>query len=279
MRLDLYLYENGYAASRQRAKVLIDAGQVYIDGVQRTKASFAVSDDRPVSVEIRGEVMPYVGRGGYKMAGMLDGFSVDPTGFVCVDIGASTGGFTDCLLQRGAAKVYAVDSGSDQLVQSLREDDRVVVMEQFNARSLDDSHTGGRVSLCVCDVSFISLSKIFEPVTRILCDYDPQTKAGSFLALIKPQFEAGKEHIGKGGIVRDKKVYLRVISDLIAAAETHELYCISVLPSPILGGDGNREFLAHFAYRAPDAANRALGDRNCLLNIIAMESSKNACSE
>lgn len=268
MRLDLYLYENGYAASRQRAKVLIDAGQVYIDGVQRTKASFAVSDDRPVSVEIRGEVMPYVGRGGYKMEGMLDGFSVDPRGFVCVDIGASTGGFTDCLLQRGAKKVYAVDSGSDQLAQSLREDDRVVVMEQFNARSLDETHTGGRVDLCVCDVSFISLTKIFEPVTRVLCDYDPQTKAGSFLALIKPQFEAGREHIGKGGIVRDKNVYLRVISDLIAAAEAEELYCISVLPSPIRGGDGNREFLAHFAFRAPGEANRALGDRNCLLNII-----------
>ncbi|MBR5869716.1 MAG: TlyA family RNA methyltransferase [Clostridia bacterium] len=268
MRLDLYLYENGYAESRQRAKVLIDAGQVYIDGVQRTKASFAIPEDRDVSVEIRGEIMPYVGRGGYKMAGMLDGFSVDPAGFVCVDIGASTGGFTDCLLQRGAERVFAVDSGTDQLAQKLREDDRVVVMEQFNARALDDTHTNGKVDLCVCDVSFISLTKIFEPVTRVLSDYDPQTKAGSFLALIKPQFEAGKESIGKGGIVRDKKVYLRVITDLIRAAEEAELYCVSVLPSPILGGDGNREFLAHFAYRAPACANRALLERNCLLNII-----------
>ncbi len=271
MRLDLYLYENGHAPSRQRAKVLIDAGQVYIDGVQRTKASFSVPDDTEVSVEIRGEVMPYVGRGGYKMAGMLDGFSVNPTDFTCVDIGASTGGFTDCLLQRGAARVFAVDSGSDQLAQSLREDDRVVVMEQFNARALDDSHTNGKVDLCVCDVSFISLTKIFEPVTRVLCEYNPATKAGSFLALIKPQFEAGKEYIGKGGIVRDKKVYLRVISDLIRAAEEWGLYCVAVLPSPILGGDGNREFLAHFAHRAPNAANRALGDRNCLLKIISVE--------
>ncbi|MBE6656868.1 MAG: TlyA family RNA methyltransferase [Ruminococcaceae bacterium] len=269
MRLDLYLTENGYAASRQRAKVLIDAGQVYIDGVQRTKASFSVPDRADIRVEIRGEVMPYVGRGGYKMAGALDGFDVNPAGFVCVDIGASTGGFTDCLLQRGAVKVYAVDSGSDQLAQSLRDDDRVVVMEQFNARALDETHTGGRVDLCVCDVSFISLTKIFEPVTRVLCDYHPQTRAGSFLALIKPQFEAGKEYIGKGGIVRDKKVYLRVITDLIRAAEEMGLYCVSVIPSPILGGDGNREFLAHFACRAPSAANRALLDRNCLLNIIS----------
>ena len=271
MRLDLYLYENGYAPSRQRAKVLIDAGQVYIDGVQRTKASFSVPEDTAVTVEIRGEVMPYVGRGGYKMEGMLDGFSVNPRGFVCVDIGASTGGFTDCLLQNGAKQVYAVDSGSDQLTQSLREDARVTVMEQFNARALDDTHTNGKVDLCVCDVSFISLTKIFEPVTRVLSDYDPATKAGSFLALIKPQFEAGKEHIGKGGIVRDKKVYLRVIADLIRAAEEMELYCVSVLPSPILGGDGNREFIAHFAYHAPEAANRALGDRNCLLKIISGE--------
>lgn len=268
MRLDLYLFENGHAESRQRAKLLIDAGQVYIDGVQRTKASFSVPDDRDVTVEIRGEVMPYVGRGGYKMAGMLEGFSVDPTGFVCVDIGASTGGFTDCLLQNGAKCVYAVDSGTDQLAQKLRDDDRVVVMEQFNARALDDSHTGGRVDLCVCDVSFISITKIFEPVTRVLSEYDPATKAGSFLALIKPQFEAGKEHIGKGGIVRDKKVYLRVITDVIRAAEACGLYCISVLPSPIVGGDGNREFLAHFAHKAPTAANRALLERNCLLNII-----------
>lgn len=277
MRLDLYLFENGYAASRQRAKTLIDAGQVYIDGVQRTKASFPVPEDSDVKVEIRGEVMPYVGRGGYKMAGMLDGFSVDVCGFVCVDIGASTGGFTDCLLQRGAGKVFAVDSGSDQLAEVLRCDDRVVVMEQFNARALDMTHTGGRVDLCVCDVSFISLTKIFEPVTRVLCDYDAATGRGSFLALIKPQFEAGREAIGKGGIVRDKKVYLRVLTDVIRSAEEHGLYCVSVLPSPILGGDGNREFLAHFVHRAPDAANRALGDRNCLLNIIAMESSKNAC--
>ena len=268
MRLDLYLCEHGYAESRQRAKVLIDAGQVYIDGVQRTKASFSVSEDTDVSVEIRGEIMPYVGRGGYKMAGMLDGFSVNPTDFVCVDIGASTGGFTDCLLQRGARRVYAVDSGSDQLAQKLRDDDRVIVMEQFNARALDTEHTDGTVDLCVCDVSFISLTKIFEPVTRVLSEYNPATKAGSFLALVKPQFEAGRESVGKGGIVRDKKVWLRVLTDIIRAAEEAELYCISVLPSPILGGDGNRDFLAHFAHKAPQAANRALLDRNCLLNII-----------
>ncbi len=268
MRLDLYLCENGYAASRQRARSLIDAGQVYIDGVQRTKASFAVPDGTAVSVEIRGEIMPYVGRGGYKMAGMLDGFAVDVTGAVCVDIGASTGGFTDCLLQRGAGHVFAVDSGTDQLAEKLRTDDRVTVMEQFNARALDVSHTGTAVDFCVCDVSFISITKMFEPVTRVLSRYDPQTKTGSFLALIKPQFEAGRDALGKGGVIRDKKVWLRVLSDVIAAAAEAGLYCISVLPSPILGGDGNREFLAHFAHGVPEVQNRALSDRNCLLNII-----------
>lgn len=266
MRLDLFLFTKGYADSRQKAKNLISGGQIYVGGEQKTKASFDIPDG--AEIEIRGEVMPYVGRGGYKMAGALDGFFVDVTGFSCVDIGASTGGFTDCLLQRGAAGVFAVDSGSGQLAQKLRCDDRVTVMEQFNARELDSTHTGGRVDLCVCDVSFISLAYMFEPVTRVLREYDRETRAGSFLALIKPQFEAGREAIGKNGIVRDKKVYLRVLSDIIAAAKEKELYCVGILPSPILGGDGNREFLAHFAYRAPEAANAALGDRSCLVKII-----------
>ena len=143
MRLDLYLHTNGFTDSRQKAKVLISGGQVYIDGIQRTKASFEVPDG--AAAEIRGEVMPYVGRGGYKIAGALDAFRVDVHDFVCADIGASTGGFTDCLLQRGAARVYAIDSGSDQLAQKLRDDARVVVMEQFNARALESCHTGGLV--------------------------------------------------------------------------------------------------------------------------------------
>ena len=244
MRLDLYLCENGYAASRQRARSLIDAGQVYIDGVQRTKASFSVPDGTAVSVEIRGEIMPYVGRGGYKMAGMLDGFAVDVTGAVCVDIGASTGGFTDCLLQRGAGHVFAVDSGTDQLAEKLRTDDRVTVMEQFNARALDRSHTGTAVDFCVCDVSFISITKMFEPVTRVLSRYDPQTKTGSFLALIKPQFEAGRSAVGRGGIVKDAKVHLRVLQEMVDTFHANGFLIGGMTVSPITGGDGNVEFLA-----------------------------------
>ena len=239
MRLDLYLYENGYAASRQRARVLIDAGQVYIDGVQRTKASFNVPDGGAVNVEIRGEVMPYVGRGGYKMAGMLDGFSVNPAGFVCVDIGASTGGFTDCLLQNGAKLVYAVDSGSDQLAQVLREDDRVVVMEQFNARALDETHTNGRVDLCVCDVSFISLTKIL-PVLKTLLKQNAQC-----VCLIKPQFEAGKEKVGKKGVVREASTHLEVVEKIKDFSLSLKFSVLNLEFSPIKGPQGNIEYLIH----------------------------------
>ena len=239
MRLDLYLYENGYAASRQRARVLIDAGQVYIDGVQRTKASFNVPDGDAVTVEIRGEVMPYVGRGGYKMAGMLDGFSVNPAGFVCVDIGASTGGFTDCLLQNGAKLVYAVDSGSDQLAQVLREDDRVVVMEQFNARALDETHTNGRVDLCVCDVSFISLTKIL-PVLKTLLKQNAQC-----VCLIKPQFEAGKEKVGKKGVVREASTHLEVVEKIKDFSLSLKFSVLNLEFSPIKGPQGNIEYLIH----------------------------------
>ena len=153
MRLDLYLYTNRYTDSRQKAKALISGGQVYVNGVQRTKASYEVQMD--AAIEIRGEVMPYVGRGGYKLAGALQAFSIHASGFICADISASTGGFTDCLLQQGAAKVFSIDSGSDQLAQKLRCDSRVVVMEQFNARDLESAHTNDTVDLCVCDVSFI----------------------------------------------------------------------------------------------------------------------------
>ncbi|MBQ3065714.1 MAG: TlyA family RNA methyltransferase [Clostridia bacterium] len=266
MRLDLRLYQNGYTDSRQKAKNLIENGSVYVNGKQITKASFDVFEN--AQIEIRGEVMPYVGRGGYKLAGALDAFCVVPTDFVCVDIGSSTGGFTDCLLQRGAKRVYAVDSGTDQLAASLRTDARVVVMERFNARDLSSEVIGELADLCVCDVSFISLTHIFPPVARLLKPYDKQSGAGIFVALIKPQFEAGREHIGKGGIVRDKRVYMRVIADLIEAARASRLYCTAVIPSPILGGDGNREFLAQFVFDAPDAENRSLSDRKCIQNII-----------
>ncbi len=266
MRLDLFLYTNGYADSRSKAQAMIAGGNIYVNGKQITKASYDTQDG--AEIEIRGETLPYVGRGGYKLEGALDAFGVSPDGFVCADIGASTGGFTDCLLKRGAVHVYAIDSGSDQLAEKLRLDGRVTVMEHFNARNLQAADIGGQCELCVCDVSFISLAHIFAPVTRVLRDYDPDTHAGSFVTLIKPQFEAGRESIGKNGIVRDKKVYLRVLSDIVRGAATHGLYCKSIIPSPIPGGDGNREFLGFFAHRAPGEANLALSDRDTLMKII-----------
>ena len=237
---------------------MITAGNVFVNGTAVTKPAFDADGD--ITVEIRGEVLPYVGRGGYKLAGALDAFRIDPAGFTCVDIGASTGGFTDCLLQRGASFVYAVDSGSGQLAPSLLADERVCSLEKFNARQLDASATNGPVSLAY----------MFEPVTRVLCPYDRKTKAGSFLALIKPQFEAGREAIGKNGIVHDPKVHLRVVQNVIACAQSCGLYCAGVAPSPILGGDGNREFLGWFANGCPEAQDTALSDRAALIRALGL---------
>ncbi len=272
MRLDIYLYTNGYTDSRRKAQTLIAGGNIYVNGKQITKASHETADG--TEIEIRGDVMPYVGRGGYKLEGALDVFCVAPAGFVCADIGASTGGFTDCLLQRGAAHVYAIDSGSDQLAEKLRADPRVTVMEHFNAKNLTADDIGGVCDLCVCDVSFISLTHIFAPVTRVLKPYNAENDSGSFVTLIKPQFEAGRESIGKNGIIRDEKVYLRVLTDIVRAAASHGLYCKKIIPSPILGGDGNREFLGFFAYHAPDEADISLSDKNVLMNIIHSDNRK-----
>ncbi len=266
MRLDVYLYTNGYADSRAKAQTLIAGGNIYICGKQITKASYDTKEG--TAIEIRGEVLPYVGRGGYKLEAALDTFRVVPMGFICTDIGSSTGGFTDCLLQRGASHVYAVDSGSDQLAPSLRADARVTVMEKFNAKNLCADDIDGLCDLCVCDVSFISLSHIFTPVTRILKPYEKETNRGSFVTLIKPQFEAGRESVGKNGIVRDKKVYLRVLADVVHEAASVGLYCKGIMPSPITGGDGNHEFLGHFVKDAPQEANLALSDKTTLTAII-----------
>ena len=267
MRLDLYLYKIGYTDSRAKAQTLISEGKIYIDGKQITKPSHETPDG--TEPQIRGEVMPYVGRGGYKLARALEVFGVDPGGFVCADIGASTGGITDCLLQRGVKHVYAVDSGTDQLAEKLRADDRVTVMEHYIAMNLDTDDLGEqKMDLCVCDVSFISQTLLFDAVVRILKPYKRETGTGCFVTLIKPQFEAGRDAIGKNGIVRDKKVYLRVLETLVRCAAERGLYCFGLAPSPILGGDGNREFLGIFANGDPAAADLTLSDRTVLMKII-----------
>lgn len=239
MRIDKYLFEKGFAQSRQKAKETVEAGLVYIDGKAVNKPSYEF-DPETKTVEVKGKPYVYVSRGGVKLEHALKSFNISVDGLVCADIGSSTGGFTDCLLRSGAKKVFAIDSGTDQLHESLRDDSRIVIMENFNARNLSVSVLGETVNIAVCDLSFISQTHIYAPVADILKD------SGLFVSLIKPQFEAGREHLSKGGIVRDKKVHKRVIDSLIASASSHRLYCKGLAVSPIQGGDGNTEYLALF---------------------------------
>ncbi len=237
MRLDIYLHTSGKCPSRQRGRYLIEGGQVTVDGKVCTKPSFDI-DGRVV--EIIGDDIPYVSRGGLKLEGALLSFSVDVKGKSAVDIGSSTGGFTDCLLQKGASEVFAVDSGSNQLHESLRGDSRVIVMENFNARALTFEHIGKKVDIAVMDVSFISQSLLYGGVSSVLKD------DGVFISLIKPQFEAGRSALNKKGIVSDKGCHQKVIKELSELAKSHGLFMTALAGSPIKGGDGNCEYLALF---------------------------------
>ena len=238
MRLDLFLSENGYAQSRQRAKLMIESGDVEIDGVVIKKPSFTVSEGVH-NVRVRDPLI-YVSRGGIKLEAALDAFCVDPQGVCAVDIGASTGGFTDCLLQRGARRVYAVDSGDGQLAKKLSSDARVVSLEHMNARSMTREDIGEVAELVVMDVSFISSTYII-PVIPSLLD-----GRGIFISLIKPQFEVGRAMLGKGGIVKDPAAHLFAVMRVFECAKEHGFSMTGLIPSPIEGGDGNREFLACF---------------------------------
>jgi 23S rRNA (cytidine1920-2'-O)/16S rRNA (cytidine1409-2'-O)-methyltransferase len=233
-RLDVLLVERGLAESRARAQELIRAGNVMIHGRVMDQAGAQV--DSAVEITVR-QALPYVSRGGYKLAGALDAFGVNPGGFVCADIGASTGGFTDVLLQRGAVKVYALDVGYGQLAWKLRQDPRVIVMERVNVRYLEQ--LSELVDLVTIDVSFISLELILGVAKRFL------KPTGHIIALIKPQFEAGREQVGRGGIVRDPKVHAQVIEKITRAAERIGLKRLGLIESPILGTEGNLEFLIY----------------------------------
>lgn len=228
------MVERGLAESRERAQELIRAGEVLIHGRVMDKASAQV--DSAVDIIIRAP-LPYVSRGGYKLAGALDTFGLDPNGWVCADLGASTGGFTDVLLQRRAARVYAIDVGYGQLAWKLRQDPRVVIMERVNVRFIE--RLPETVDLVVIDVSFISLELVFEPARSML------KLDGQIIALIKPQFEAGREQVGRGGIVRDPQVHVEVIEKITRAAERMGLERAGLIPSPIQGTEGNTEFLIH----------------------------------
>jgi 23S rRNA (cytidine1920-2'-O)/16S rRNA (cytidine1409-2'-O)-methyltransferase len=246
-RLDLVLVERGLAASRERARALILAGQVRVDGIPVTKAGAAV---RPEAVvEIATPDHPYVSRGGLKLAAALVAFHIDPNGRIALDIGASTGGFTDVLLQRGASRVVALDVGFGQLDWKLRSDPRVVVIERVNARALRPEHLPDamkRFDIITIDVSFISLRHIL-PVVPPLMNPDADV-----VALVKPQFEAGRNEVGKGGIVRDPSVHERVVEEVTSAADALGLVRRGAIPSPIEGMEGNREFLLHLRRHAPN---------------------------
>ena len=232
-RADLLLLERGLFESRAKAQAAIAAGLVSAGGVTVRKPSEMVDTAADVLAEA---AHPYVSRGGVKLAAALDAFGVDPSGKTCLDLGASTGGFTDVLLRRGAARVYAVDVGQGQLHASLAQNPRVVSLERTDARRLDDALVPAPVDVVVADLSFISLKLALAPAVARLA------QGGSLVALIKPQFEAGRAHVGKG-VVRDEAVQRAVCDDIATFLKDIGLTVLGVVPSPILGGEGNREFL------------------------------------
>ena len=237
-RLDVLLVERGFAETRTKAQAIIMSGMVYVAGQKADKPG--MSFDEACELEVRGAPCPYVSRGGLKLEKALRDFGVDPTGYVCSDSGASTGGFTDCLLQQGAKKVFAIDVGYGQLDWKIRSDPRVVVMERTNVRYVTPEQLGEPLDLSVVDVSFISL-RIVLPVIKTFL----KENAGQVLCLIKPQFEAGKEKVGKKGVVRDPAVHKEVLDDFVALTKEIGFKILGLTFSPVKGPEGNIEFLAH----------------------------------
>lgn len=235
LRLDKLMVERGLAPSREKAQALIMAGQVVVGDHAVDKSGHQVPND--VEIRIKGDVLPYVSRGGLKLRKALDQFGLDVNGLLAIDVGASTGGFTDCLLQAGALKVFAVDVGHGQLAWKLQQDPRVVNIEKTNIRYLTPEKLGETPDLAVIDASFISLSKVL-PATQLLVK-----PGGRIIALIKPQFEVGKGEVGKGGIVRDPAAHRKVIEEVSRSAQEMGLSVAGLCESPITGADGNREFL------------------------------------
>lgn len=237
-RLDVLLVQRGFFPSREKAKTTIMEGLVYVNGQKEDKAGMKFPSD--AVIEVRGHALRYVSRGGLKLEKAVNEFGIDLEGRVCMDIGASTGGFTDCMLQNGAAKVYSIDVGYGQLDWSLRNDSRVVCMEHFNARNLSPEDVPDTPSFSSIDVSFISLRLILGPVMNALSD------DGSIAALIKPQFEAGRDKVGRKGVVRDPLVHEEVIASVLESAAGLGLRVKGLTFSPVTGPEGNIEYLAFF---------------------------------
>jgi len=238
-RIDQLLVDRGLADSREKAHALILAGQVLVNGQKAVKPGHNVPRDSEISVAER---MPYVSRGGYKLAAALDHWAIDPAGRICIDVGASTGGFTDCLLQRGAARVWAIDVGHNQLDWKLRNDPRVESREGVNARYLTPADFPQAFDLAVCDASFISVTMLIPAIVPLLAPH------GAMVLLVKPQFEVERGQVGKGGIVRDPELHQAACNRVRAAVETQGFEA-DIIESPILGAEGNREFLLYASRR------------------------------
>lgn len=236
-RLDVLLVERNLIESREKAKAIIMSGIVFVEGQREDKAGTRFDSD--VDIELRGETSKYVSRGGLKLEKAIEKYKLELEGKICMDVGSSTGGFTDCMLQNGAKKVYAIDVGTNQLAWELRNDDRVVVMEQTNARYLQPGDLKDLIEFASIDVSFISLTKILLAVKNLLID------DGEVVALIKPQFEAGRDKVGKKGVVRDKKIHEQVIKEVSAYSSSIAFDCLDLDYSPITGPKGNIEYLLY----------------------------------
>ncbi len=256
-RLDVLLVKRGLAESREKAKAIIMSGIVYVDGQKEDKAGTAFEE--AVSIEVRGNTLKYVSRGGLKLEKAMTHFGLTLDGKICMDVGSSTGGFTDCMLQNGAVKVYAVDVGHGQLAWKLRNDERVVCMEKTNIRYVTREDIPDPIDFSSIDVSFISLTKVLGPVKALL------KENGQVVCLIKPQFEAGREKVGKKGVVRDKAVHLEVIEMVISYAESIGFTVLNLEYSPIRGPEGNIEYLLylenHLDGQVPQAGTHSVCPR------------------
>jgi 23S rRNA (cytidine1920-2'-O)/16S rRNA (cytidine1409-2'-O)-methyltransferase len=240
-RLDVVMLSRQLVESREKAQALILSGKVTVDGQKAQKPGHSVSDNARIEIA---EPLRYVSRGGLKLEAALEQFAIDPTAQICLDVGTSTGGFTDCLLQRGALRVHAADTGAGQIDWKLRTDPRVVLHENLNARYLTQSELGEKVQLIACDVSFISVTLLIPALAPLL------TPDGNWIILIKPQFEVGRELVGKGGIVRDPSAH-QLARDRVVQAMAAAGFTARIIDSPILGVKGNREFLLHGAHSKP----------------------------
>lgn len=236
-RLDVLLVNKNLVESRQKAKAIIMAGNVFVDGQREIKAGSPF--DESVNIEIKGKPLKYVSRGGFKLEKAIEDFNLDLNNKVCMDVGSSTGGFTDCMLQNGAQKVYAIDVGTNQLAWKIRSDDRVITMEKTNIRYIEAKDIPELIDFSSIDVSFISLTIVLTPVRNLLRD------GGQVVCLIKPQFEAGREQVGKKGVVRDSKVHIQVIEKIIKHSASIGFKILNLDFSPITGPEGNIEYLLH----------------------------------